>query len=80
MPDEIAAAPAVPEAPATEANAAPVVPAVADIIVAAEPPTTADAVLAATPAVAAPPTPPTIVDAFTFSDILTSLSKKTISV
>lgn len=69
MPDEIAAAPAVPDAPATEAKAAPVVPAVADMMVAAEPPTTAEAVLAVAPTVAAVPTPPTTVDAFTLSDM-----------
>lgn len=66
IPDDIAAPPARPEAPAADANAAPVVPAVADMIVAADPPTTAEAVLAATKAVAAEPAAPTTVDFFMF--------------
>ncbi len=69
IPEEMAAAPAVPDAPATEAKAAPVVPAVADMMVAAEPPTTAEAVLAAVPAVANAPAAPTTVDALGESDI-----------
>ncbi|EFU7683439.1 hypothetical protein HSY86_004642 [Escherichia coli] len=62
IPDETAAAPTVPDAPATEAKAAPVVPAVADIIVAADAPATVDAVEAAVPAVAKAPAVPAIVD------------------
>lgn len=62
IPDETAAAPTVPDAPATEAKAAPVVPAVADIIVAADAPATVDAVEAAVPAVARAPAVPAIVD------------------
>ncbi|EGI6663791.1 TPA: hypothetical protein R0M99_004482 [Escherichia coli] len=62
IPDETAAAPTVPDAPATEARAAPVVPAVADIIVAADAPATVDAVEAAVPAVAKAPAVPAIVD------------------
>ncbi|HBC0038042.1 hypothetical protein GP658_23395 [Enterobacteriaceae bacterium TzEc013] len=62
IPDETAAAPTVPDAPATEARAAPVVPAVADIIVAADAPATVDAVEAAVPAVARAPAVPAIVD------------------
>ena len=66
IPDDIAAPPARPEAPAADAKAAPVVPAVADMIVAADPPITAEAVLAATKAVAAEPAAPTAVDFFIF--------------
>ncbi|EFK4961848.1 hypothetical protein AZS02_004176 [Escherichia coli] len=62
IPDETAAAPTVPDAPATEAKAAPVVPAVADIIVAADASATVDAVEAAVPAVAKAPAVPAIVD------------------
>ncbi|HBC2920942.1 hypothetical protein [Escherichia coli] len=62
IPDETAAAPTVPDAPATEARAAPVVPAVADIIVAADAPATVDAVEAAVLAVARAPAVPAIVD------------------
>ncbi|WP_157924136.1 hypothetical protein [Escherichia coli] len=62
IPDETAAAPTVPDAPATDAKAAPVVPAVADIIVAADAPATVDAVEAAVPAVARAPAVPAIVD------------------
>ncbi|EES5144365.1 hypothetical protein EZQ78_005045 [Escherichia coli] len=62
IPDETAAAPTVPDAPATEAKAAPVVPAVADIIVAVDAPATVDAVEAAVPAVAKAPAVPAIVD------------------
>nr|WP_235156144.1 hypothetical protein [Escherichia coli] len=62
IPDETAAAPTVPDAPATEAKAAPVVPAVADIIVAADAPATVDAVEAAVPVVAKAPAVPAIVD------------------
>ncbi|EHB7716929.1 TPA: hypothetical protein PN993_004833 [Escherichia coli] len=65
IPDETAAAPTVPDAPATEAKAAPVVPAVADIIVAADAPATVDAVEAAVPAVARAPAVPAIVDGLT---------------
>ncbi|HDO7310717.1 TPA: hypothetical protein P4F21_003961 [Escherichia coli] len=65
IPDETAAAPTVPDAPATEAKAAPVVPAVADIIVAADAPATVDAVEAAVPAVAKAPAVPAIVDGLT---------------
>jgi hypothetical protein len=66
IPDDIAAPPARPEAPAADAKAAPVVPAVADMIVAADPPITAEAVLAATKAVATEPAAPTAVDFFIF--------------
>lgn len=70
IPDEIAAPPAVPEAPANAAIDAPVVPAVVDIIVAAEAPTTEDAVTPAVAAVAVAPTPATTLDGFILSDIL----------
>ena len=73
MPDEIAAPPTVPDAPAKEANAAPVEPAVADIIVAADPPTTALPVEIAVAAVAPVLNTATLVEVFIESVIMFSL-------
>lgn len=69
IPDDIAAAPAVPDVPAKDAKVAPVVPAVADMMVAAEPPATADAVLAAVPTAPAAPSEPATVEPLMLLDI-----------
>ncbi|UXD89489.1 hypothetical protein HUF19_17845 [Thalassolituus hydrocarboniclasticus] len=66
IPEAMAAAPVVPAAPADAAKVAPKVPDVADMIVAPDPPTTADAVEAADAAVKPPPAKPTFVDRVIF--------------
>ncbi|MGJ0457085.1 hypothetical protein NG782_10345 [Aliarcobacter cryaerophilus] len=67
IPEEIAATPAVPLAPASVAVLATYVPVVADIIVAAEPPTTALAVTPVVPAVPIAVPVPIIFEVFMLS-------------
>lgn len=75
MPEAMDAPPAVPAAPADDAIAAPSVPDVADIMVAAEPPATAEAVEPAAAAVAPAPARPALVEFLISLVIFSSLIK-----